>query len=114
MKRDLKLFLEDIVEQIELIENSVRSKNRLLKNKDIKDATVRRLEIIGEAAKNIPNSFREKYPKIEWRDIAGTRDRISHAYFDVDLNIVWDIIENNLPKLKKQIKEILEEETKEK
>jgi len=112
MKRDIKLFLEDIIEQIELIENSVKRKAKLLKNKDIQDATVRRLEIIGEAAKNIPNSFREKYPKVEWKEIAGTRDIMSHAYFKVELDIVWDIIKNDLPKLKKQIQEILEKENK--
>ena len=90
MKRDIKLFLEDIIEQIELIENSVKRKAKLLKNKDIQDATVRRLEIIGEAAKNIPNSFREKYPKVEWKEIAGTRDIMSHAYFKVELDVGED------------------------
>ena len=107
MKRDINLFLEDIIEQIELIENSVKTKNKLLEDRDIKDATVRRLEIIGEAVKNIPDSFRKKYPEVEWKDMAGTRDQISHAYFDVDLQIVWEIIEENLPVLKKQIKGIL-------
>jgi len=110
MKRDLKLFLEDIISQIELIENSVKSRDKLSKDVDIKDATVRRLEIIGEATKNIPNSFRKKYPNIEWKAMAGTRDRISHAYFDVNLDTVWDIIKDDLPKLKKQIQEILEKE----
>ena len=57
MKRDVTLFLEDIIENIELIEKSAKSKNKLLKDKDIRDATVRRLEVIGEAAKNIPEDF---------------------------------------------------------
>ena len=113
MKRSLKLFLEDIIEQIELIENSAKSKNKLLDDGTVRDATVRRLEVIGEAAKNIPDSFRKKHPEIEWKSMAGTRDRISHAYFDVDLNIVWDIVKNDLPILKKQIKQILEEIKKE-
>ena len=112
MKRDIKLFLEDILEQIELIENSVKRKSELLKSKEMQDATVRRLEVIGEAAKNIPNSFREKYPEVEWKAMAGTRDRISHAYFKVDLNIIWDIIKKDLPKLNQQIKEIIKEESK--
>ena len=110
----MSLFLEDIVEQIELIEKSVKSKNKLLKDINIKDATIRRLEIIGEAEKNISNSLKEKYPNIEWKGIIGTRDKFSHAYFDVNLEVVWDIIKEDLPRLKKQIKEILDEMESEK
>lgn len=110
MKRDLKLFLEDIIENIELIEKSAKSKNKLLKDKDIRDATVRRLEIIGEAAKNIPENFRKKYSEVEWKGMAGTRDLIIHAYFKIQLDVVWSIIKKDLPKLKRQIQIILEKE----
>lgn len=113
MKRDIKLFLEDIIEQIELIENSTNKtkKNEFLNNKDIQDATVRRLEIIGEAAKNIPENIRKKYPDIEWKKIAGIRNIIIHAYFELDLDLIWDVIQNKLSGLKKKIKIILEKES---
>jgi len=111
MKRNVNLFLQDILERIELIENSVRnlSENSFQENKEKVDANIRRLEIIGEAAKNIPNSFREKYPKVSWKKISGLRDLITHVYFGIDLDIVWNIIKNDLPKLKEQVKKIISE-----
>lgn len=114
MKRDVKLFLEDIIEQINLIENSTAGvrKNEFLKNKDLQDATVRRLEVIGEATKNIPESIREKYPEIEWKKIAGIRDIIIHAYFELDLDLIWGVIQNKLSDLKKKIEIILESANK--
>ena len=112
MKRDLILFVEDILENIKLIEGSTRSltKKDFEENLDIRDATIRRLEIIGEATKNIPEEFRGKYPEVEWREISGTRDKIIHNYFGVDLDVVWDIIRKDLSELKKEIEKILEKE----
>ena len=112
MKRDVILFVEDILERINLIENSMKYISKLeFKSNDILiDATIRRLEIIGEAAKNIPELFRKKYPKIEWRKIAGTRDILVHAYFGVDLDLTWKIIKRDLSELKKEIIKILEKE----
>ena len=71
---------------------------------NLRDATIRRLEIIGEAVKNIPNSFRNKYPEVPWRNIAGFRDILIHAYFGINLDRVWNIIKKDLPDLKKNIK----------
>ena len=111
MKRKEILFIEDILENILLIEKSIEnlSKTKFITNKLLTDATVRRLEIIGEAAKNIPEKVKTKYPEIEWKKIAGTRDTIIHAYFSVDLDIVWNIIKKDLPKLKRQMEKIKEE-----
>jgi uncharacterized protein with HEPN domain len=98
-------YIEHILEAIIDIEESTKSLSfeNFAYSKDSKDACIRRLEIIGEAVKNISQETKNKYPKIEWKQIAGTRDRIIHAYFDVDLDIVWDIITKNLSILKKEM-----------
>ena len=73
------------------------------------DSVIRRIEIIGETIKNIPNEFKEKYKQIPWREIIGMRDILIHQYFGVDLNLTWQVIDVDLPKLKKQITEIKKE-----
>jgi len=107
-------YIQHILEAINDIEDSIRefSFEEFKKSKDSKDACIRRLEIIGEAVKNISFETKSKYSQIEWKQIAGTRDRIIHVYFDVDLNIVWNILIKDLPNLKKDILRI-ERELKE-
>lgn len=111
MKRALKLFLLDIKESIELIE--VYTKNitfdYLKKDQAKQDAIVRRLEIIGEAVKNIPLAFRSKHSEVPWRKVAGFRDKITHAYFGINIERIWIVIEKELPLLKKQVQKILSE-----
>ena len=111
MKRDLNLFLQDILKNIESIERSVNNliESSFQKDEDKIDANIRRLEIIGEAVKNIPENFRKKYPEVPWKDVAGFRDILIHGYFGVELKRVWNIIKNDLPVLKKQVKEIVSE-----
>lgn len=111
MKKDPLVFIKHILEAIKDIENSTKniSKKEFIKNKDIKDATIRRIEVIGEAVKNIPQNFRKKYSRIEWNKIAGTRDKLIHHYFGVDLDAVFDMVKEDLPELKKHIEEILSE-----
>ena len=108
MKRDILLFIEDILNGIKNIEEFAKGLNKKKFSKDNlrQSAVIRQLEIIGEAVKNIPNSFRDKYPSIAWKDIAGFRDVLSHAYFGVDMSRVWNIIEKDLPTLKKEIEKI--------
>ena len=72
------------------------------------DAVVRNLEIIGEAAKNVPEEVRLCYPEIEWRKIAGLRDILSHTYFKISEAILWDVVQNKVPPLAEQVKQILE------
>jgi uncharacterized protein with HEPN domain len=70
-------------------------------------AVVRLIEILGEAAKNVSWVTKNSTPEIPWRQIAGTRDRLSHAYFDVNLDIIWDIVTRDLPPLVDKLQEIL-------
>ena len=76
------------------------------------DAVIRNLEIIGEAVKRVPNPIRKNHPSVAWRKIAGLRDRLIHAYFDIDIDIIWDIVHSELPILKTQVREIIEEKSR--
>lgn len=74
------------------------------------DAVVRNIEILGEAAKGVSAELVEKYPNIEWKAIARTRDKIIHFYFGIDINIIWDIIQNDLPVLKSKLENLISEQ----
>ena len=105
MKRDVNLFIWDIKESIKNIEDFSKGvdKEKFSKDKLRQSAIIRQLEIIGEAVKNVPNAFREKFPKIPWKDIAGLRDILSHAYFGVNMERIWNIIKFDLSILKKEL-----------
>ncbi|MBD3203744.1 DUF86 domain-containing protein [Candidatus Woesearchaeota archaeon] len=112
--KDNNIFLKHILGNIEKIEDFSKnmSKEEFIKE-DLKQyAIIRAIEVIGEAVKNLPSSFRKKYPDVAWKEIAGTRDIIIHQYFGIDLDIIWNIIKKELPVLKKEIKIILEKEQK--
>lgn len=115
MKRRMDIFLSDIIEYTKLIEDNISgiNKEQFIKDRNLIDATVRRLEVIGEAVKNIPDEFRNKHPSIPWSKIAGFRDIIIHAYFKIDLDLTWEVIKKDLPKLKKDIERILNSMQKE-
>jgi len=83
------------------------AKDEIINNPVLSRAIIRSLEIIGEAAKKTDAEFKAIYTHIEWKKIAGTRDKLIHEYFGVDYDIVWDIIENKLPALKEYVDEIL-------
>ncbi|OGI30800.1 MAG: hypothetical protein A2271_02915 [Candidatus Moranbacteria bacterium RIFOXYA12_FULL_35_19] len=110
-KKDPKIFLEHILESINEIEKNILGMSEVEFSQIImvQDAVARRLEIIGEAVRNIPESFRKKYPKVPWKKIAGLRDVLIHEYFGVDMELVWKIANKDIPKLKNQVANILEE-----
>jgi len=85
-------------------------KERFLQDATLKRAFVRSIEIVGEASKKVPVAFRAQYPEFNWKAIAGMRDRLIHGYFGIDYDIVWDVVENKVPVLRKQIQEILQQE----
>lgn len=110
MQRNFRVYFEDILKAIlnieEYIDNS--SFDEFKDNKLVRDAVIRNLEIIGEAAKNVPREIKRNYSEIEWREIAGLRDILIHRYFEVNMRIIWDIVKNKLPDLKKKVSKILE------
>ena len=105
MPRDFEVYLEEIRLAAAKIQRYTAgmTRNGLAEDSKTLDAVIRNLEIIGEAAKMIPESIRVEYPNIEWKKIAGLRDILAHHYFEVDLDIVWDIIQNKLPKLERDL-----------
>ena len=109
MPRDYKVYLEDIIEAIRKIHFFITDLSLQTFSSDIKtfDAVIRNLEIIGEATKRVPEEIRLRYPDVEWKRIAGLRDILAHEYFGVDPEIIWDIIQNKLPVLEKQIMQML-------
>ena len=108
MNRDYKLFIGDIKDSIKQIEEYTRdiSEEQFKKDIKIQDAVIRRLEIIGEASKNIPKSVKEINKNIPWMEISSFRDFITHSYFEASLNRIWIIIKEDLPNIKENINKI--------
>jgi uncharacterized protein with HEPN domain len=111
MRRDVSIYLKDILENIERAESFVKDMNydEFVKDEKTHYAVIRCIEIIGEATKHIPNSIRKKYPEIPWKDIAGMRDKVIHFYFGVNLERVWETINEDMSEIKPFIKKVFEE-----
>jgi uncharacterized protein with HEPN domain len=105
MKKDPFLYLDHIIESIEALEkhSANLSKEDFLNSLLIQDAICRRLEIIGEAANKLDDEFKEKHPDIPWYKIVGMRNLLIHEYFHVDLDQVWNTLQNSIPELKVQV-----------
>jgi len=100
-----ELYINTIFEMIERIQSSLKSKEDFIKDYELQDATLMRLQVIGENIKKIPSEIK-KSNKPSWRKFERLRNLISHKYNSIDYEIVWNFIEKNLPELKKQIKSI--------
>ncbi|MFO7846481.1 DUF86 domain-containing protein [Rhodohalobacter sp.] len=108
-KRKPDVYLQDILESIEHIQKFLGgvSEDEFYENVEKQDAVLRRLEIIGEAVKHLPEEVREDHPDIPWRQIAGMRDIIIHEYFGVTLNMVWIVATDDILDLKTKVEEII-------
>jgi uncharacterized protein with HEPN domain len=104
-----RLFVEDILESMDKIQRYTKglTYEGFVKDEMVVDAVIRNIEIIGEAARNIPEDVREKYPDVPWRRMIGLRNIAVHEYFGVDLSIVWEITTKNLPETRAMIAAIL-------
>ena len=110
MKRNDDLtYLGDILDSIRRIESYTTnvSKEKLLENFMMQDAVMRQIEIIGEATNSISGEFQEKHDNLPWSQMRAIRNRIVHDYRGINLNIIWDTVQNDLPALKKQAQKIL-------
>ena len=99
---------------LEACEKVMRSEgldfHAFVRNELAYDAVLRNLEVLGEAAKKVPDSVRARHPSVEWRAIAGLRDVLAHAYFALDEATLWDIVAQKVPALAEVLRQILEEE----
>ena len=107
-------YLQDMLEAISRMSNYCKQLpyEEFLEDPRTQDAVVRNLEIIGEAVKNLNESLKEKHSDIPWKSIAGIRDRLIHDYFGVNLDIVWGVVQEDIPNLKLKVKSILERNNK--
>jgi uncharacterized protein with HEPN domain len=109
VRKEPEVFLHHILESIDLIEEylSYVTQEEFYKIQHWQDSLIRRLELMGEAVKNLPASFKLAHPDLPWKDIAGMRDVLAHDYFDLNLPLIWKTISQDVPKIKKLILTIL-------
>lgn len=111
MKREYRLFIEDILDSISKIEEFTTNMgfSEFLRDEKTKAAVIKKLEIIGEAIKNIPKYVKQQYKELPWSDMARMRDKLSHGYFGIRYEMVWGVIKERLPEIKPVIQKILKE-----
>lgn len=110
MSKAPRVYVEHMLECVRLAREYTEqvTRDQFFASPQLQDAVVRRIEILGEAAKNLPAEFRTQHPQVPWRLITGMRDLLIHAYFRVDLDQLWQTVERDLPPLESQLKTILD------
>jgi len=111
LRRDPRLYVDDILESLTKIGIYVEGMSFDAFRKDSRtiDAVVRNFEIIGEASKQLPEDLRRKHPDVEWKEMSGMRDKLIHAYFGVNLEVVWKTAKERVPKLRLAVQQVLDE-----
>jgi len=110
MKRNIVIYVRDILQNMQDAEDFVQglSYDQFKVDKKTFNAVLRAVEVVGEATKHIPADIREKYPAVPWKEMAGMRDKVSHFYFGVDPEVVWNVVKDRIPTLKPIIEKILQ------
>lgn len=108
-KRDYRDYLQDILDSTKDINSFIANMDfgNFSKDKKTINAVIRSIEVIGEAAKNIPQSVRDKYPSVPWKKMAGMRDKMIHEYFGVDIEILWKTVKEDIPSVKPSMEGLL-------
>ena len=109
MKDDRVYFLHIRDAIARVLSYTAEGKEAFFSDPKTQDAVVRNLEIIGQAVKNLSAAVRTAHPGVQWKAVAGLRDKLIHEYFGVDMRLVWDIVERDLPPLKERVESILQE-----
>lgn len=111
MSKDVLVFVRYMYDSILKVEHFVKgiSQSQFMDDTEKQFAVMRAIEIMGEAAKNVPAEFREKHPQILWKEIAGMRDKLIHHYFGINLERVWMVVQKDLPLLKEQLRALIQE-----
>jgi uncharacterized protein with HEPN domain len=114
MKDEFLDYVEDVLKAMDDASTFVRGMNydSFVKDRKTVYAVIRALEIIGEATKNIPTPVKARYPEIPWKDMAGMRDKVIHAYFGVDLKRVWSTVNVDIPAIKPCFEKLLKDNEK--
>lgn len=112
MSRDPRLYLDDIISSCEKIQRYTHGMTfpQFVEDERTLDAVVRNIEIVGEAVRRIPEDMRRRHPEVEWIKIVALRNIVAHEYFGIDEEIIWDVVQNEVPLLLSQIQHILREE----
>jgi uncharacterized protein with HEPN domain len=107
--KSYKAYLAHIIEEADYLarQSEALDYKAFVEDENLRRGFVRSLEIIGEAVKNLPGEFKDKHPEVEWKKIAGMRDMLIHHYFGVNYKVVWDVVKNQVPDLKKKAESYL-------
>lgn len=111
MTRHVVLYIKDILASMQDAEEFIEgmSYQQFVDDKKTFNAVVRAIEVIGEAAKNVPATIRTRYPAIPWKEMAGMRDKVTHFYFGIDRESIWIAVKERIPSLKPTIEQILKD-----